>query len=366
MDFQLNLANMEDTEFEEKVNIDDLFLPSEPARSAEIDVNDIKQEPLEEAAFESDPDKEKMFKLKMEENILELYMELDNEKSEKSTMDFSLTRSLKIRQFVEKIAHKDSLVRYHEVKAFSCKFCDQSFGKVHEVKEHVKTNDSIPEVKDLKDQVKSLKTQVEELEVKLKNSQKNEFKTKAKIQGKQKIPEPGVIVKFKKSKSKLAYQTRQKMKFEKDAKMGFKQETPEQGGDQEILNDNLELMNQSKEKNKNQPTGKMPCRICGAQFSSKYNVANHIQSVHDGKKFVCTHCNKDFAYKTSLKKHKKNVHDLLKYPCPQCDSQLACADSLKQHIASVHHKKRNFLCGFCKKTFFAKQQFQVHYKKYHN
>ena len=181
MDFQSNLAIMEDTEFEEKVNIDDLVLPPEPARSAEIDVNDIKQEPLEEAAFESDPDKEKMFKLKMEENILELYMELDNENSEKSTMDFSLTRSLKIRQFVEKIVQKDSLERYYEVKPFSCKFCDLSFRKVHEVKEHVKIHKFISEVKDLKDQVKSLKTQVEGLEVKLKNSQKNEFKMKATI-----------------------------------------------------------------------------------------------------------------------------------------------------------------------------------------
>ena len=48
MDFQSNLAMMEDTEFEEKVDIDDLVLPSKPKKSAEIDFNDIKQEPLEE------------------------------------------------------------------------------------------------------------------------------------------------------------------------------------------------------------------------------------------------------------------------------------------------------------------------------
>ena len=30
-------------------------------------------------------------------------------------------------------------------------------------------------------------------------------------------------------------------------------------------------------------TGKIPCHICGAQFSSKYNEANHNQSFHDGK-----------------------------------------------------------------------------------
>mgnify|MGYP001210342705 CR=1 FL=1 len=47
--------------------------------------------------------KEMEFKLKMEENILRIYQELDKEKSESSSLDFSLRRSLKIRKFVEKM-----------------------------------------------------------------------------------------------------------------------------------------------------------------------------------------------------------------------------------------------------------------------
>lgn len=50
-----NLDMLENIEFEEKVDIDDLVLPSEPMKLAEIE---IKQEPVEEkeqiAAFESD------------------------------------------------------------------------------------------------------------------------------------------------------------------------------------------------------------------------------------------------------------------------------------------------------------------------
>jgi hypothetical protein len=113
MDFQSNLAMMEDIEFEEKVDIDDLVLPSKPMELAEIEINDIKQEPLEEenqhAASDSDHDAQKKFKVKMEENILKLCEELDKEKSENSTMDFSQRRSLKIRQFVENIAQYDSV-----------------------------------------------------------------------------------------------------------------------------------------------------------------------------------------------------------------------------------------------------------------
>ena len=104
---QSNVAMMENSEFEEKVNIDDLVLPSKLIDLAEIEIDDIKQEPIEEEKkpdiFESDHDVAvgKKIQIQMEENILKLYEELDKEKSENSTMDFSLKRSLKIRQFVK-------------------------------------------------------------------------------------------------------------------------------------------------------------------------------------------------------------------------------------------------------------------------
>ena len=46
MDLQTNLAMMENTEFEEKVDIDELVLPSKAMKSAEIEIKDIKQELL--------------------------------------------------------------------------------------------------------------------------------------------------------------------------------------------------------------------------------------------------------------------------------------------------------------------------------
>ena len=39
---------MDKMEFEEKVDVDDLILPSKPLKSAEIEINNIKQEPIEE------------------------------------------------------------------------------------------------------------------------------------------------------------------------------------------------------------------------------------------------------------------------------------------------------------------------------
>ena len=58
---------MENTEFEEKVDIDDLVLASKPSKLTEIASNGIKQEPVEyqKAAFESDHD---LGKIKKSEN----------------------------------------------------------------------------------------------------------------------------------------------------------------------------------------------------------------------------------------------------------------------------------------------------------
>ena len=108
---QTNLEMMENTVFEEKVDIDDLVLASKPSKLAEIESDGIKEEPIEErqAAFESDHDLGKTKKVKMEGNILKLCEELDKEKSVNSTMDFSLRRSVKIRQFVENFAQYDSV-----------------------------------------------------------------------------------------------------------------------------------------------------------------------------------------------------------------------------------------------------------------
>ena len=74
MGFQSHFKMMENTEFEEKVDIDDLVLSSKPAKMAEIEIINIMEEPLEEqhAAFESDQDIGIKFKLKMKENILKL------------------------------------------------------------------------------------------------------------------------------------------------------------------------------------------------------------------------------------------------------------------------------------------------------
>ena len=98
-DAQSDLTMIENIEFEEKADIETLVLTAEPTKIPKIELADNDKL----GNTRSIDEKRNHFMLKMEENILKLYEELDKEKSENPMMDFRLRRSLKIRQFVERI-----------------------------------------------------------------------------------------------------------------------------------------------------------------------------------------------------------------------------------------------------------------------
>ena len=99
---------MENIEFEEKVDIDNLVLPSESRKLPEMEILAVKEESFEGsihekekcAASESAHDRKKQ---DIEETILKLYEELDREKYEYSIVDFSQKRSLRISEVVDEL-----------------------------------------------------------------------------------------------------------------------------------------------------------------------------------------------------------------------------------------------------------------------
>ena len=249
----------------------------------------------------------------MEENILELYEELDKEKPKKSIMDFNVRRLLKIRQFVEMIAQYDPLKRYHKTKPFSCKFCDKSFLEVHEVKEHIKIHNSNSEVEELRNQVKSLKTQVEELELKLKVS-----------------------------KSKLTSGTRQKneliSKVENKTAIDLGK-TRKRKASAVSAQPDSELAPKVAKKNQNKT-----CPICQAVFSKPSNCKQHIAKVHEEKRpFECNECANKFKDKSTLDTHIKGIHmDKKLFNCKICPRGFTRKSRLLIHESECTKKENIF------------------------
>ena len=76
------------------------------------------------------------------------------------------------------------------------------------------------------------------------------------------------------------------------------------------------------------------CSQCETCFSSKRNLANHIEAVHEGKKpFVCANCNAKYSQKHSLILHIARKHGV---KCSMCDEKFSTIQELKQHFSSVH------------------------------
>ena len=74
------------------------------------------------------------------------------------------------------------------------------------------------------------------------------------------------------------------------------------------------------------------CSQCETCFSSKRNLANHIEAVHEGKKpFVCANCNAKYSQKHSLILHIARKHGV---KCSMCDEKFSTIQELKQHFSS--------------------------------
>jgi len=76
------------------------------------------------------------------------------------------------------------------------------------------------------------------------------------------------------------------------------------------------------------------CSQCESYFSSKRNLLNHIEAVHEGKKpFVCANCDKKYSQKHSLILHIARAHGV---KCSMCDDKFSSIQELKQHFSKVH------------------------------
>ena len=79
---------------------------------------------------------------KAQESLKEISNELGNIKEEhesaKITNEKLLQKIQELEMYKATFTNQDSSEKNHEIKPFSCKFCDKSFHQAQEVKEHIK------------------------------------------------------------------------------------------------------------------------------------------------------------------------------------------------------------------------------------
>ena len=100
------------------------------------------------------------------------------------------------------------------------------------------------------------------------------------------------------------------------------------------------------------------CSKCDFKSKSKYYLAQHIKSIHEGIKFQCEvmGCNYEANIRTSILKHLKSVHEdvKFKYPCDQCGYRARQKSNLQKHTQRKHKKEakhKKFQCEVFGCTF---------------
>jgi hypothetical protein len=396
---------MENIELEEKVDLDTLVLPSKPGKFAEIE---IKQEPIEKekqhAAFESDHDVGKEFKLKVEENILKMCQELDKEKSENSSLDFSLRRSLKIRKFVEKIAAEHVSVDHQmtsEIISLKAKIVEvteehkntmslnaktmNSIVKMHEKAQEAlehKSNELIntkQELKTVKATNQELLQKIQDLDMN-KNIFANNEKTKGVTRNCRLLDHESVKDYNEKRDLFDQENLHKEVEFQNQIEQSSINEDEQCAERKKPLNctnlspsktnESIEIPTTSSNTVHDlgiNPSSRHNCGTCGKSFASGRNLRMHITNVHEGKKyFSCRDCKKSFSQEGALNKHIESVHEKKRnFLCPHCKKNLSAKDSLAKHISIVHEKKKPFGCSICNKNFGTKLNLKRHIITHH-
>ena len=117
-----------------------------------------------------------------------------------------------------------------------------------------------------------------------------------------------------------------------------------------------------------QKVQKYYCDLCMKNFTTKYNLKDHVDNVHKKQKnYTCLHCKKSFFQKGCFKKHSQRIHDK---KCASCDMSFLGNISLKMHEKN-HHKigpsllpvLKNGIYYFSKKDKLKLHQQNVHTNK---
>ena len=92
----------------------------------------------------------------------------------------------------------------------------------------------------------------------------------------------------------------------------------------------------------------------------------HIESVHEGRKYICSYCGEEFTSQSRLDGHVAFNHDRSKlYKCTFCDSEFRFEYYLKDHIALVHEKTTRYLCTHCGQSCLNQGDLNFHIKRMH-
>lgn len=78
------------------------------------------------------------------------------------------------------------------------------------------------------------------------------------------------------------------------------------------------------------------CEHCNYKTPRKYNLQQHVGSMHEGVRYSCEQCNFKTPRRYNLDQHIKSMHEGVRYKCDHCEYVATKKAYLKIHVAKKH------------------------------
>ena len=103
---------------------------------------------------------------------------------------------------------------------------------------------------------------------------------------------------------------------------------------------------------------RLTCNQCNKEFSSRWNLNQHMQ-LHTGQfRHHCLICRKGFNATSNYKLHMRS-HEGVKFHCDYCAKPFVSKQSYQYHL-SIHTGRYRFKCNICEKGFNDRREFDKH------
>jgi len=78
------------------------------------------------------------------------------------------------------------------------------------------------------------------------------------------------------------------------------------------------------------------CEHCNYKTPRKYNLQQHVGSMHEGVRYSCEQCNFKTPRRYNLAQHIESMHEGVRYKCDHCEYMATKKAYLKIHVAKKH------------------------------
>jgi len=108
--------------------------------------------------------------------------------------------------------------------------------------------------------------------------------------------------------------------------------------------------------------GPMQCPLCGSMFKTYAGYQDHVNAVHEKKKFICDVCARQCSRRSQLTRHMLTHGGERRFECGKCGRRFLLREMLRRHLRAVHARVRPHLCNLCGRPFAEKHQLNTHMK----